>query len=953
MSGLLIWAASVVVNRALTAIEEEDQIQQRREDVFKQKQDWISSLAPLSNAVIGSDIPVVFGSKLVPGNLVRQSSASELSGITYNDSPMWMRSGLYVFASEVDRVTEVYSKIKSVSRGDLLDPLGNYTYRREDWIIYTPKKLGRSKLSYEYNPNIKQFDYTSVYGHYPNIRHTAVLTEQYGAVNVEWEKRYDADLDGVNDSSKSVVLSTSVMDQSIDFTIFPNGMPGEGILPTKPILSFTQYEQDPVVSNTPTVNTDKMFYSNLSWEVAVDSKLRDADSSNYQGYACANVGVLAKSGQHGDDKSFFFKAERKSVTGIVSTDGYRHLDHLQKVINTTVTVRDDVNGEIQVAYPGDLVGANPIVAIAEILVNTEWGLGLPKDSLDADNFIDNAQILYDEDIWVNFASSGDSLKTIFDNCATAADMVMFTSRDTGLIKIELMREGQDSGLVIGDSDIVSLAHLTVSRYEETPKAVDIQYSDDDAQKLVKYSRNNSGGSADAFTIESPYINDSSVADKVLARSAKVMTSRTARVRVTVASNSAAVPIDGGFRSLEIGDVITVGFNEYSIPQSKYRVLGVTESEQTKGTLVLTLVTDTWGNASTPYYKRTESLLATISAYPVSSPFIRATGSSYLEISHRLNPYNENDMPLRPFVSIEASAPNQEHKHFQVPTFESAEVRAKSEFTPIADLRYAIGKQDAYFSLQGFGFFPPLNSLLMIGDEMVKVTNISSKTQSAIVFIDRGCHDTVPAAHDVDTKVTLLKKVQTTRQWASIISAVPPIGPSSDFKVLNTNNSLITQELDEVEYNTWNPVEGSRQFLPPTPTNVKVNGSYDPSVLRGDASLTWNHRNHGDDFKSESPKHFLSLDGTTDGNTYRVLFYFDGSETEAKSDTTTGLSYTYSSVDMISDNGGVEPLTVRVVIEGLDTGNNNTSWQRYEYVMSYGDNIPGDGWNTDWSNNWDN
>jgi hypothetical protein len=172
-------------------------------------------------------------------------------------------------------------------------------------------------------------------------------------------------------------------------------------------------------------------------------------------------------------------------------------------------------------------------------------------------------------------------------------------------------------------------------------------------------------------------------------------------------------------------------------------------------------------------------------------------------------------------------------------------------------------------------------------------------------------------------------------------------------VLNTNNSLITQELDEVEYNTWNPVEGSRQFLPPTPTNVKVNGSYDPSVLRGDASLTWNHRNHGDDFKSESPKHFLSLDGTTDGNTYRVLFYFDGSETEAKSDTTTGLSYTYSSVDMISDNGGVEPLTVRVVIEGLDTGNNNTSWQRYEYVMSYGDNIPGDGWNTDWSNNWDN
>lgn len=951
MSGLLIWAASVVVNRALTAMEEEAQIAQRKVDLFKQRQDWISSLSPLSSAAVGSDIPVVFGVKLVPGALVRQSSASELAGMTYNDSPMWMRSGLYVFASEVDRVTEVFSKIKSVTRGDLIMPLGNYTYRREDWIVTTPKKEGRSKLSYLYNDTVKQFDFTSIYGHYPNIRHTAVLTEQRGAINVEWEKRYDSDLDGVNDSSKTELLASSVMDQSIDFTIFPNGMPGGTILPTKPILSFTQYEQDPVVSSNPTVNADKSYYSNLSWEVqpVVDGVLKDADVSNYRGYACANIGVLAKSGQHGDDKSFYFKAERKSVTGLVSSDGYKYLDSLQLEENLTVTVRDSVNGTIQVGYPGDMVGANPIVVIAEVLLNAEWGLGLPDTALDVDNFIDAAQVLYDEDIWVNFASSGEPTKYIFDNCATAADMILFTSRDTGLIKVALLREGQDSGLSIADADIVKLSHLTVSRYDDTPSAVDIEYSDDDAQKLVRYSRNNSGGGADAFIIEAPYINSSEVADKVLARASKVLTSRTARVRLEITSNKAIVTENGFDRSLDVGDVISITFNEYSIPLSKYRVLGITESEQTKGTLALTLVTDTWGNAATPYYERSESILANISDYPVAPGYVRATGSSYLEISHRISPSNANDMPLRSFVSIEASAPNQEHKYFQVPTFESTEVRAKSEFTVVANLKHELGMTDAYFDLQGFGFFPMLNSLLMIGDEMVRVTNISSREQSAIAFIDRGCHDTVPASHGVDTVVTLLKRVQSSRQWYSVISAIPPIGPSSEYKVLTTNKSLVTQELDDVEYQTWNPIEGSRQFLPPTPTNVKVNGTWTPVAIYGDVILTWNYRQHSDDFKSDTPKHFLSLDGTTGGNYYKVTFNLDNGNA-IFSDTTTALGYVVLEANLIAANGGVAPTSIDLTIEGYDPSNDNLSWQKYEYSITYGAGT-GQGWGFDWGNNW--
>lgn len=960
MSAIVLWAASVVVNRLLSDMETIEQQEAEESRRAEERKNWVENLQPGKLAPIGAKVPTVFGAKIVPCRLVKQTAAETLAGLAIGDAPVWRRSGLYIFADSVDGVRMFYQKAEE-AKGVLL-PLGDNLYREREVLAEVGHEPGvgrepseaynRRPLFFEIDPTDGTF--SGRYGHFPKVRTVGVSLGNKSVANRNITTYEDTDFDGVNDQVVEVKGVSIAQSTSTSFTIFPQGMLGGSALPTKPFISYRwQGDKEGTLTNQDGTyifvqedySTSKHYYPETSWSVnapeAGDSEeeYQARDTNAYEELACINIASVNKVGEGGgytSDSGYYVLAERRSVTGLIGSDS-RALDSFQleqKVVFSLL--------EGYIAYPGDLIGANPAIVMAEILTNTVWGMGTPSSELDIDSFVEAASILYTENIFINTAVADGKYETVLDECANVAESIIYVNRSNGLITLALLREDQWVDKEFDDDTISSVDTVTATRSDEVPKSVAVRYSDDASMDMVTYVNSNSIGSMSDLVLDMPYINDSSVADTVLVRNTRLMTAKSVRATIKVPSGSAS--------DVNPGDVVKFGSLTLGIPTGQYRVLGVTDSKADSGDVTLTLVTDTWGNAATPYYVRTEERLNSISSYALPTPSAEAQGATYLEMSNRLGEITDvNSMVTRPFISVMAASPSANHSHFKVPGFSPPINSAKSRFALWGNLANAILPSDNSIAVNGLGFLPQFESIMYIGAEMVQVYGYSEDSAGGTsILVRRGCHDTVPVNHPADVRVMQLMLPNNTGiYWMSNLAPVPPVQPPSEYKVITELFSGEVLSSTEAQYYQWNPAEGNRSTKPPTPVNVRVNGTSYPNVISGDVSITWNHRQHTDDFKSLKPKHFLSLDGTSGGNFYQVTFVMDSG---AFTDTTTALGYVVLEANLIAANGGTAPTFIDLTIEGINPSNGSLSWQKYEYSITYGTGA-GQGWGFDWGNTW--
>jgi len=959
-AAIVLWAASVVVNRLLSDMETIEQAEAEEARKKLEQKNWIDNLQPGKLAPIGAKVPTVFGAKIVPCRLVKQTEAETLAGLAVGDSPVWRKSGLYIFADAVDGVRMFYQK--TAENKAILMPLGDNTYREREILAEVGHEPGvgrepsqaynRQPLFFEINPIDGTF--SGRYGHFPKVRTVGVSLGNKSVVNRSITLYEDTDFDGVNDQVVEVKGVSIAQSTSTSFTIFPQGMQSGSALPTKPFVSYRWQgdKEGALTSQDGTYifvqedySTSKHYYPETSWSVnapeAGDSEeeYQTRDTNAYEELACINIASVNTVGEGGGytaDSGYYVLAERRSVTGLVSSDT-RALDSFQAEQKIVYSLLDGY-----VAYPGDLIGANPAIVMAEILTNTVWGMSTPEAEIDIDSFVEAASILYTENIFINTAVADGDYETILDECANVAEAIIYVSRTTGLITLALLRENQWVDKEFDDTSITSIATMTATRSDEVPKSVAIRYSDDSNMDMVTYVNSNSIGSMSDITLDMPYVNDSSVADKILVRNSRLLTAKSVRATVKVPSGSAS--------DVDPGDVVKFGSVTLGVPTGEYRVLGVADGKADNGEVTLTLVTDTWGNAATPYYVRTEERLNNISAYALPTPSAEAQGATYLEMSNRLGEITDlNSMVTRPFISVMAASPSANHSHFKVPGFSSPDNSAKARFALWGNLANAILASDNSIAVDGLGFLPQFDSIMYIGAEMVQVYGYSENTAGVTsILVRRGCHDTVPVSHLADVRVMQLMLPNNTGvYWMSNLAPVPPVQPPSEYKVITGLFSGEVLSDSEAQYYQWNPVEGNRSTKPPTPVNVRVNGNSYPNTISGDVTISWSHRQHTDDFKSLTPKHFLSLDGTSGGNFYKVTFVMDGG---TFTDTTTALGYVVLEANLIAANGGTAPTFIDLTIEGINPSNGSLSWQKYEYSITYGTGL-GQGWGFDWGSNW--
>ena len=935
--GLAIWAGSLVVNKYLSEVEKDLQDEAAAEAKRAADERWLKELEIPGTASPGDVLPIIFGAPIVACKKVKDGGKAEITHVKRDGDSVFYQSALFTIGSPVDSIVNILteSSISGVLESVVWQGMQNPNGLGSDILI--PQLVEAYKDGVPLGWRL---------GEYPQVFFAPGRAEEDSSGNLTTSSNVATDgtygASGREDTGDDEGLQVRL---GIGLSTFPDGMPDgeDGPLPTKVRISyrpiarggyFVTTQDGTILPRADGSRRDTLYsLGQPRYSAATksdDNEYLDTDQSRYKGVSCVNISEISATGGTRLASKFFAAVEREPYTGFPDVDkwsNYSERDWGDAIYRT-------------------LKGANPVGVALEVLLNTEWGLGINPSDIDSAAFEFAAEVMFDEELFMSMAAKSTSASSLLDSCATVGEFIMFENRTTGLVSIKTLRSQGNPDAVLTDSDIVKLRSLSVTDSSATPAQVEVVFTDAGTREPVTYSNANDNGTLLTFSLSMPYVTDSSVADLVLARTTSNMTRRVARVAVDVSAASAT--------ALNVGDVVSMTLDTFAIPQADYRLLLISESKQTSGTVTLTLVTDMWSKAATPYYKRSEELLTTLARVPkpVASSYI--TASPYFEIASRTVRVGDPASGIPPFNfgTVIAESPSKFHTKFGIPDMETEQYHTEAIFSTFSDIGGAIGIGDTEIPLSYVDTLPTLFGVYYLGDELVQVTGIViSDEGDDTISLRRGCHDTVPKAHAEGTMFIMLRD-DGLRNWTASTFMSPPTAPISQFKIITFMRNQEGIDPNEVEYSTWDPATGGRQFLPPTPTNLKVNGSYFSTSTYGDLVMTWSHRQHLDDYHTKDLKSFRSVDGTENNNHYFIEFYFDGATEFDNSALILDDNYTFTNANIIAANGGVEPTEIRIVMSGYLAGSGTRSWQSYELVMNYGPN-QGEGWDNDWSGNWSN
>ena len=209
----------------------------------------------------------------------------------------------------------------------------------------------------------------------------------------------------------------------------------------------------------------------------------------------------------------------------------------------------------------------------------------------------------------------------------------------------------------------------------------------------------------------------------------------------------------------------------------------------------------------------------------------------------------------------------------------------------------------------------VNSLAMIGSEIVRIDALADNGSDLDLTIGRGCLDTVPVAHAIGSRIVFL-------QAADPLEAQYIASDAVDVKLLTNLNetrlSLFSAPVDSVTF-------ASRAIRPYPPGQFKLNGSYTQDQFTSDVVLTWVHRDRTMQTTLIPEDHDDAGIGPEAGTTYRV-------RAEALNDANTVLSVvTDTNVGGVTtynwDDATVLPTgTVRVRFSVTSVRDGYESWQ---------------------------
>lgn len=476
---------------------------------------------------------------------------------------------------------------------------------------------------------------------------------------------------------------------------------------------------------------------------------------------------------------------------------------------------------------------NPAHILIECATNRDWGRGLSVDDIDLNSFKTAADTLYDEDFGLCFRyNRQDRLDTFIQQILDHIGAAQYANLETGKLTLKLIRadyNAEELPLYTYDNGIMNIQDDDSIGIDSAPNEICVKYknvlTNQDAEARVQNL-----GSIQAVGLISKSTDYKAIPTHNLA-------TRLAQRDLEMTSAGIVkqtIVFDRRASALMPADCFRISLPERGITDMVMRVGKIDENDD--GSITITAIQDVFGMPSAVYgssNQPSEWIPPDTSVYAVSN--IRLIEMPYYLLAGLMNKAELDYLDSTSgYLGILASAPSNTSINYEIQTRALGDEfisRGTGDWGSFSRLTTAIGKFTTQLKLDDV-ISANVSDGILIDDEIMRIDEIDEA--NSIITVARGCADTLPCVHDVNSVV-----------WV-INSAIE----SDHVEYLQGETAqvrLLTQTKDDTLSENLAPIEEhtiiARQGRPYLPARIAINGVlYPDSVITARAFiLTFSYR----------------------------------------------------------------------------------------------------------------
>ena len=590
--------------------------------------------------------------------------------------------------------------------------------------------------------------------------------------------------------------------------------------------------------------------------------------------------------------------------------------------------RDWYAGTAEIAGNADIPGgsANGAHIIYEALTNVDWGMGLSSAFIDDPSFRAAADILFAENFGLSLLLSRQTTSEEFiQNILSHINGVLYTDRQNGRFNLKLIREPTqselDNAVVINDNNIIEMTRFQRVSFAEMANEIIIRFrpqgSDQDKSLTFQdLSSIQAQRSTISQTIDLVGVDNETIASRIGERELRQASTPLAKLTVTVNR-------DGW--NINIGDVIKYSNPRLGINEMVMRVFAIDYGTLENGEIRIEATEDVFSLPTTSYLVNQASEWSDPIRAPEPAEDQIAKELTYWDIQRNFRPGDISalveDSGYAHMIVTEPVGISTTNYQFWTNNGSGAAFTLEEElaYIPKATVPLSISKTDTTISASSLpSSIDEINigTYAYIGDEIVRIDAIRTTTNQ--IDIGRGCLDTVPAEHGINSSIFFAEEFDSYSDTEYLLS------DSLDTKsrVLTDIGLLSLADAPTVTLNF-----AGRKDRPYAPGRFRINGTEYPELIIGvDTTITWAHRDRTQQLATIIDTQAENI-GPETGATYTVRIKNNAGTTLHTETGITDTTYTYPLTSQITDNGSISPA---LTVELETVVGSRTSYQFHEH-----------------------
>lgn len=590
---------------------------------------------------------------------------------------------------------------------------------------------------------------------------------------------------------------------------------------------------------------------------------------------------------------------------------------------------------------GQIKAMNASHIVYECCTNPLWGRGLPASELDENSFIYAANTLCNEGFGLCIAwYRKEDIDVFLQKVCDLVGGVVYTDRESGLVTFRLIRDDyvkadlphftKTNGLVevteddSGASDRAANEVIGTSVDPITNQPIQVR-----AQNLAAFQSQQSVSSLDQDYKGVP-------TKQLLAR----VVTRDMRANA-LGLKKYTLEMDRKAWRVAPGMPFRVSDPQKNINDVVMRAGEIDDGDMINGRITIKAVMDVFGLPDNTYLEFVESDWSPPGGDALPAYEERLIEAGYRDVLRVAGADQAQALaPDDAFIGQMAATPDGSSYQYDLATKAEGEpayeVQNTGGFTGLAHLVANITAIQTTFEIADLREFGEDNvgEALMLDDEVLRLDAVD--LDASTITVTRGVADTIPQPHLAGATVWTLDEdlVDDGRQYAE--------GETVNAKVLTRASSGILA-LEDADEQTVELI--GRQGRPYPPANVKVDGVgiFASGVASLEPVITWVSRNRITQ-ADQLVGHFDAAVAGEVGQTYTIRVY-DAAHPTVVLRLVEGLTvftWTYDAAMQVEDG---DPEAVIFQLESVRDG--ITSWQHYNFYVSFS----GGGWGFDWGFDW--